>query len=162
MFQGPKDYVAQICEVHLQYGNSTTKWPFYTFFLVNSPLLYILFSLIAPHSLIKKIVFILESVLGVSCWVCYVSKLLPWTTVWRGTRLHVSQAALQVCYTSFYLCAIKIPLKTRRVKTGLYEDLVINDPGSSVKSEDVILKILFYLSDLIIYATDARKTIVRI
>ena len=27
MFQGPKDYVAQICEVHLQYGNSTTKWP---------------------------------------------------------------------------------------------------------------------------------------
>ena len=32
MFQGPKGYIAQICEVHLQYGNSTTKWPFYTFF----------------------------------------------------------------------------------------------------------------------------------
>ena len=31
MFQGPKVYVAQICEVHLQYGNSTTKLPFYTF-----------------------------------------------------------------------------------------------------------------------------------
>ena len=32
MFQGPKGYIAQICEVNLQYGNSTTKWPFYTFF----------------------------------------------------------------------------------------------------------------------------------
>ena len=31
MFQGPKDYIEQICEVHLQYGNSTTKWPFYIF-----------------------------------------------------------------------------------------------------------------------------------
>ena len=31
MFPGPKGYIAQICEVHLQYGNSTTKWPFYTF-----------------------------------------------------------------------------------------------------------------------------------
>jgi len=31
LFQGPKGYIAQICEVHLQYGNSTTKWPFYTF-----------------------------------------------------------------------------------------------------------------------------------
>ena len=30
MFQGPKGYIAQICEVHLQYGNSITKWPFYT------------------------------------------------------------------------------------------------------------------------------------
>ena len=28
--QGPKGERAQICEVHLQYGNSTTKWPFYT------------------------------------------------------------------------------------------------------------------------------------
>ena len=25
MFQGPKGYIAQICEVHLQYGNSTNK-----------------------------------------------------------------------------------------------------------------------------------------
>ena len=32
MFQGPKGFIAQICEVHLQYGNSTTKWLFYTFF----------------------------------------------------------------------------------------------------------------------------------
>ena len=24
-----------MCKVHLQYGNSTTKWPFYTFFRVN-------------------------------------------------------------------------------------------------------------------------------
>ena len=30
MFQGPKGYIAQICKVHLQYGNRTTKWPFYT------------------------------------------------------------------------------------------------------------------------------------
>ena len=30
MFQGPKGYIAQICEA--QYGNSTTQWPFYTFF----------------------------------------------------------------------------------------------------------------------------------
>ena len=44
MFQGPKGYIVQICEVHLQYGNSTTKWPFYTFFLLNSSL-YILFSM---------------------------------------------------------------------------------------------------------------------
>jgi len=42
MFHGPKGVIAQICEVHLQYGNSTTKWPFYTFFLVNSTLIYIL------------------------------------------------------------------------------------------------------------------------
>ena len=45
IFQGPIAYIAQICKVHLQYGNSTTKWPFYTFFLVNFPLIYILFSL---------------------------------------------------------------------------------------------------------------------
>ena len=32
MFQGPKGYIAQTCEVHLQYGNSTTKWRFCTFF----------------------------------------------------------------------------------------------------------------------------------
>ena len=25
MFQGPKGYIAQMCEVHLQYGNSATK-----------------------------------------------------------------------------------------------------------------------------------------
>ena len=31
MFHGPKGFIAQICEVHLQYGKSTTKWPFYTF-----------------------------------------------------------------------------------------------------------------------------------
>ena len=34
MFQGPKGYIAKICEVcevHLQYGNSTTKWPFTLF-----------------------------------------------------------------------------------------------------------------------------------
>ena len=31
MFQGPKGYIAQICEVNLQYENSTTKWPFYFF-----------------------------------------------------------------------------------------------------------------------------------
>ena len=31
MFQGPTGYIAQICEVHLQYGNSTTKWPFTLF-----------------------------------------------------------------------------------------------------------------------------------
>ena len=31
MFRGPKGYIAQICEVHLQYGNSTTKWPFTLF-----------------------------------------------------------------------------------------------------------------------------------
>ena len=24
-----------MCKVHLQYGNSTTKWPFYSFFRVN-------------------------------------------------------------------------------------------------------------------------------
>ena len=28
---GPKVFITQICEVHLQYGNSTPKWPFYTF-----------------------------------------------------------------------------------------------------------------------------------
>ena len=29
MFQGPKGYAEQMCEVHLKYGNSTTNWPFY-------------------------------------------------------------------------------------------------------------------------------------
>ena len=43
IFQGPTGYIAQICEVHLQYGNSTTKWPFYTFFLLIP--LYIFYSL---------------------------------------------------------------------------------------------------------------------
>ena len=34
MFQGPKGYIAQMCEVHLQYGNNTSKWWFYTFELI--------------------------------------------------------------------------------------------------------------------------------
>ena len=42
MFQGPKGYIAQISEVHLQYGN---KIAVLHFFLVNSTLIYILFSL---------------------------------------------------------------------------------------------------------------------
>ena len=29
MFLGPKVYITQMCEVHLQHGNSTTKWWFY-------------------------------------------------------------------------------------------------------------------------------------
>ena len=33
-----------MCEVHLQYGNSTTKWPFYSFFRVNSTL-FVIYSL---------------------------------------------------------------------------------------------------------------------
>ena len=32
MFQGSKGNISQICEVHLQYGNKTTKWSFNTFF----------------------------------------------------------------------------------------------------------------------------------
>ena len=43
MFQGPKGYIAQICEVHLQYGNN--KMAVLHFFLVNSTLICILFSL---------------------------------------------------------------------------------------------------------------------
>jgi len=31
MFQGPKGYIAPMCEKHLQYGISTTEWRFYTF-----------------------------------------------------------------------------------------------------------------------------------
>ena len=31
MFQGPKGYIAQICEVHLQYENSTTNGRFTLF-----------------------------------------------------------------------------------------------------------------------------------
>ena len=42
MFQGPKGYIAQICKVRLQYGN---KKAVLHVFLVNSPLIYILFSL---------------------------------------------------------------------------------------------------------------------
>ena len=48
MIQGPKGYIAQACEVHLQYGNSTTKWLFYTFFELI-PFYTDLFSLILPH-----------------------------------------------------------------------------------------------------------------
>ena len=44
MFPGPKGYIEQMCEVHLQYGNSTTKWPFYSFFRVNSTL-FVIYSL---------------------------------------------------------------------------------------------------------------------
>ena len=61
MFQGPKGYIAQICEIHLQYGNSTTKWPFYTFFLVNSPLIYILFSMSVNSKLDIMLNFFLMS-----------------------------------------------------------------------------------------------------
>ena len=45
MVQGPKGYIAQMCEVHLQYGNSTSKMAVLHFFLVNSTLIYILYSL---------------------------------------------------------------------------------------------------------------------
>ena len=58
MFQGPKGYIAQICEVYLQYGNSTTQWPI-TLFLVNSTLIYILFSLMLSDLLLL--------VRGISC-----------------------------------------------------------------------------------------------
>ena len=59
MFQGPKGYIAQICEVHLQKGNSTTKWPFYTFFLENSTLIYILFSLVKTiHRLLVRTILL--------------------------------------------------------------------------------------------------------
>ena len=44
MVQGSKGYIAQICEVHLQFGNSTKNGRL-TLFLVNSTLIYILFSL---------------------------------------------------------------------------------------------------------------------
>ena len=37
MFQGPKCYIAQICDLNLEYENSTTKWPFYTFFSSKFP-----------------------------------------------------------------------------------------------------------------------------
>ena len=43
MFQGPKGYIAQICEVHLQYGNSN-KMAILHFFLVKFTLIYILFA----------------------------------------------------------------------------------------------------------------------
>ena len=49
MFQGPKGYIAQLCEVHLQYGNSTTKWPFYTF--LHSNIYSILFGKNEPYLL---------------------------------------------------------------------------------------------------------------
>ena len=38
MFQGPNDFKAQMCEVQLQYGNSTTKWQFHIFFRLDSTL----------------------------------------------------------------------------------------------------------------------------
>jgi len=59
IFQGPKGYIVQICEVHLQYGNSTTKMAVLHFFLVNSSLyIYILFSMVTAlrylHEFIRK------------------------------------------------------------------------------------------------------------
>ena len=51
MFQGPKGYIAQICEVHLQYGNSTTKRPFYTFF---SSKLHSIYSILFGYIKIRK------------------------------------------------------------------------------------------------------------
>ena len=44
MFQDPKGYKEQMCEIHLQYGNSTKKWRFNTFFYLI-PLYSYLFSL---------------------------------------------------------------------------------------------------------------------
>jgi len=29
MSQGSKGFIAKMCKVHMQYGNSTTKWRFY-------------------------------------------------------------------------------------------------------------------------------------
>ena len=46
MFQGPIGYIAQICEVHLQYGNMYNKMAVLHFCRVNSTLIYILFSLL--------------------------------------------------------------------------------------------------------------------
>ena len=39
MFQGPKGFIAQICEVHLQYGNSTKNGRF-TLFFSKFPIIY--------------------------------------------------------------------------------------------------------------------------
>ena len=45
--------MAQMCGVHLQYGNSTIKWPFYTFFRVISTLhLSILFGWVGGLNLV--------------------------------------------------------------------------------------------------------------
>ena len=47
MFQGPKGYIGQyFFKVHLQYGDSTTKWPFYTFFQSKFHSIYSLYSLV--------------------------------------------------------------------------------------------------------------------
>ena len=47
MFQGPKGYIAKICEVHLRPAvwKQYNKMVVLQFFLVNSILIYILFSL---------------------------------------------------------------------------------------------------------------------
>ena len=71
MFQGPKDYIAQMCEVHLQYGNSTTKWPFYSFFRVNSTLINsILFGTMSPWNLSKL------GIMGEYTFICLMIKKL--------------------------------------------------------------------------------------
>ena len=60
IFQGPKGYIAQICEVHLPCSMETGQQNGrFTLFLVNSPLIYILFSLILsyyPHDHLEGIV----------------------------------------------------------------------------------------------------------
>ena len=47
MFQGPKGFIAQICEVRKQYN----KMAIFHFFLENSTLIYILFSLVISNDL---------------------------------------------------------------------------------------------------------------
>jgi len=50
MFQGPKDYIAQICEVHLQYGNSSKNGRFTVF---SSKFLSNLYSILYGFSQIE-------------------------------------------------------------------------------------------------------------
>ena len=107
MFQGPKGYMAQICEVHLQYENSTTKWPFYTFFLLNSTLIYIPFSLYIYQykivywdgDIMQRLAYIIKTVFvsvtkTVSIYIC-----------WPVTTLHIRIYKV-VISVFFCLCLI--------------------------------------------------------
>ena len=54
--QGPKDYIAQICEVHLQavVWKQYNKMAVLHFFRVNTTLIYILFSLVQSAGCCQK------------------------------------------------------------------------------------------------------------
>ena len=82
MFQGPKGYIAKICEVQ-QYN----KMAVLHFFLVNSTLIYILFSLFMNQGVnLMNLRYVAEQLTASSIW----------TTNWKFKTKERSKSVIQV------------------------------------------------------------------